>query len=160
LSLCSALRASDLLALTVADVQGRDGAILSESGTRQRKTRRPVRFNISDPARAALRAHVDAHALAPDAPLFTAERRRNPRPLTVETFRQLTKRWADSAGHRDTSRYAAHSTRRSLAVSMYQRTRDIAAVSRVLGHSSLRHTAAYLGVDDDAALALARECEL
>ena len=72
----------------------------------------------------------------------------------------MVKAWADAAGHRDTSRYAGHTTRRTPAVLIYQRTNNVAAVSRVLGHSSLRHTAAYLGIDDAAALAIARECEV
>ena len=160
LAISSALRASDLLALTVGDLTDSTGAVLTGAAARQRKTGKPVKFNVSAAARAAIREHIDANALPPHAPLFFAHRRHHARPLSREAFRHMVKAWADAAGHRDTSRYAGHTTRRTLAVSIYQRTQNVAAVSRVLGHSSLRHTITYLGVDDDAALAIARECEL
>ena len=160
LAVSTGLRASDLLALRVAEVTDATGAVLSEARARQRKTDKPVAFNVSPLARDALRAHIEANALPPHAPLFYAHRRRHARPLSREAFRHMVKAWADAAGNRDTSRYAGHTTRRTLAVLVYQRTRNVAAVSKLLGHSSLRHTTAYLGVDEAAALAIARECEV
>ncbi len=64
------------------------------------------------------------------------------------------------AGHQDVSKYAAHSTRRTLATAMYARKKDVAAVRHVLGHASTAATAAYLGVDVATALDLALECAL
>jgi integrase len=160
LSLSSALRSCDLLALTVADVTDGTGGVLEQARTRQRKTGKPVRFNISERAREALKAHIEAAGLAPADHLFTAARRHAKRPLTSQAFKMLVRSWADAAGYTDTARFAGHTTRRTPAVHVYNRTRDVAAVSKALGHSSLRHTADYLGVSDEAALALMRAHEL
>ena len=157
LAVSSALRASDLLGLRVYSVQDGSGAIRTRAQLGQHKTGKGVLVNITPPAQEALVAHIGAANLTPSAYLFTAHRRRVAKPLTVEAFRQLTKAWADIAGHRDISRFAAHSTRRTLASVIYSETKDIAAVRHVLGHSSTAATSHYLGVDVDAALDIARK---
>jgi hypothetical protein len=43
---------------------------------------------------------------------------------------------------------------------VYQQTHNVEAVRQLLGQSSLTATAAYLGVDQQAALAIARQFEL
>lgn len=159
LSICTALRASDLLSLTVGAVQDAAGMIRPRITVGQRKTRKGVTVNLS-PAAEALSAYLASQALPSTAVLFSAHRRRVRKPMTVEAFRQLVKRWADMAGHRDVSRYAAHSTRRTLAVSIYSKKKDVASVRHVLGHSSTAATAHYLGIDADAALDVALECAL
>jgi integrase/recombinase XerD len=159
LAICTALRASDLLCLRVSDVQDAAGVIRARITVGQRKTRKGVPVNLA-PAAEALKAHIEDAKLLPDAPLFSAHRRRVAKPMTVEAFRQLVKRWADMAGHRDVSRYAAHSTRRTLAAAIYARKKDVASVRHVLGHSSTAATAHYLGIDVDAALDVALECAL
>jgi integrase len=146
--------------LTVSDVTDGNGGILERARARQRKTHKHVCFNIVPAAQVALRVHIAAWDLAPHDYLFTAARRKCKRPLTSQAFRNLVRRWADAAGHRDTSRFAGHTTRRTLAVAIYNKTRNVAAVSRVLGHSSLHHTQNYLGVSDEAALTIARDCAL
>jgi integrase len=158
-ALCTALRAGDLLALRRVDVEDPGGVIRARITVGQMKTRRGVEVNLL-PAAEALAAHIAAARLAPDAPLFSAHRRQRAKPLTVETFRSLVKKWADMAGHQDVSKYAAHSTRRTLATAMYARKKDVAAVRHVLGHASTAATAAYLGVGVAAALDLALECAL
>ena len=157
LAISSALRASDLLGLRVGDIQDGSGAVRPRVQLGQHKTGKGVLVNITPPAQEALAAHIEAAKLEPTAYLFTAHRRRVAKPLTVEAFRQLVKSWADIAGHRDVSRFAAHSTRRTLASVIYAETRDIAAVRHVLGHGSTAATSHYLGVDVDAALDIARK---
>jgi integrase len=157
LAICSGLRSCDLLRLTVADVTDPTGAIRSVARLqRQQKTGKPVGFNVSPAAQAALREHIDSNTLAPSAYLFTAIRLHAAKPLTSQAFKTLVRSWADAAGHMDTARFAGHSTRRTLAAHVYSRTRDVASVSKMLGHTSLRHTSDYLGISDDAALAVAR----
>lgn len=157
LAICSALRAGDLLGLRVGDIQDGSGAIRTRAHMGQQKTGKGVLVDISPPAQEALAVYIKTAELAPSAYLFTAHRRRLAKPLTVEGFRQLVKTWADVAGHQDLSRFAAHSTRRTLASVIYSETRDIAAVRHILGHGSTAATSHYLGVDRDAALELARK---
>lgn len=160
LAICSALRAGDLLGLRVGDIQDGSGAIRTRAHLGQQKTGKGVLVDITPPAQEALAVYIKTAELTPSAYLFTAHRRRLAKPLTVEGFRQLVKTWADVAGHRDVSRFAAHSTRRTLASVIYSETKDVAAVQRLLGHSSTAATSAYLGVDIDAALAIARKYAL
>ena len=157
LAISSALRASDLLGLLVGDVQETAGVIRHRAQLGQRKTGKGVLVNITPPAEEALATYIETAKLEPTAYLFTPHRRRVAKPLTVEAFRQLVKGWADIAGHRDVSRFAAHSTRRTLASVIYAETKDVAAVRHLLGHSSTAATSHYLGVDVDAALDIARK---
>lgn len=159
LALSSALRGSDLLDLRVGDVQDATGVIRAEAMSRQRKTGKPVRFVISEAARAALRAHIDANATVlsnPQAPLFTAARLHARRPLSVKAFREMVKAWGDAAGYRDVSRFGAHSTRRTKPSRIYAATKDIESVKKLLGHSNLAVTERYLGVSTQKALEVSR----
>ena len=157
------LRGSDLVRLTVADVTDRDGNVVGTFQTRQKKTGKPVPLHLSQAAREALATHIAQHRLTPTACLFQRDDRaagNSAAPITTTTYRSLVKRWADLAGYTDTTRFTGHSTRRTKASVIYRETRDIEAVRKLLGHSSLAHTAAYLGVGSDEALALAARIEV
>ena len=79
----------------------------------------------------------------------------NGKHLSEVALRQIVKGWAEIA-EVDPEFYSGHSMRRSKAVIVYRETRDPEIVRQMLGHSSLAHTIAYLGVDkeDVAAVAL------
>lgn len=157
IALSSALRGSDLVRLRVDDVQDAAGVIRREALIRQQKTAKVVRFVISEPARAALRVHIDANSLTSANYLFTAARLRARRPLSVHAFRTIVKGWADAAGYRDVTRFGAHSMRRSKATRIYHETKDIEAVKHLLGHTSLSVTERYLGVSKEKALEVSRQ---
>ena len=156
LAICSALRAGDFLAY--GWVTSRMDRALSVPGLIW-ASKRPARecWSIYRHPRKRLWRSTSRPPELLKRHLFTAHRRRLAKPLTVEGFRQLVKTWADVAGHQDLSRFAAHSTRRTLASVIYSETRDIAAVRHILGHGSTAATSHYLGVDRDAALELARK---
>ena len=158
------LRGSDLVRLTVADVTDRDGNVVGTFQARQKKTGKPVPLHLSQAAREALARHIAQHRLTPTLCLFQRDDRAagitSAAPITTTTYRSLVKRWADLAGYTDTTRFSGHSTRRTKASVIYRETRDIEAVRKLLGHSSLAHTAAYLGVGSDEALALAARIDV
>ena len=162
-AISSMLRGSDLVRLTVAEVTDRDGNVVSTMQTRQKKTGRPVSVHLSQNARHALAAHIVRHRLTPASCLFQRDDRAagtSSSPITTTTYRSIVKRWADLAGYTDTRRFSGHSTRRTKASVIYRETRDIEAVRKLLGHASLAHTAAYLGVGSDEALALAARIDV
>jgi integrase len=160
-ALSTLLRASDLVALRVADVTGSKGEIATVATVRQKKTGAVGVVPLTQAARSALAAHIARHALAPDAYLFTnASNSAQSRPLSTTAFRTLAKAWADLAGYTDTRRFSGHSLRRTRAAIIYRETRDIAACAHLLGHTSTAHTKAYLGVGRDQALALSRQFEI
>jgi len=162
-AISSMLRASDLLALKVSDVTDLTGAVVENFTARQKKSGKPVPVYLSAAARSALAAHITRHRLSGSSFLFRRSDRAgrlNEAPLSTTAYRALVKMFADLAGYTDTSKFSGHSTRRTKASILYRETRDIAGVRTLLGHTSLAHTAAYLGVGRDEALALAARVEL
>ncbi|WP_409560034.1 tyrosine-type recombinase/integrase [Hyphomicrobium sp. MC8b] len=163
MAISTMLRASDLVRMTVADVTDTSGAVVRSFSTQQRKTGRTVPVHLSDAARAALSRHIAAEGLPSSAYLFQRHDRaagRTGAAITPTTFRTLVKYFADLAGYTDHSTFSGHSTRRTKAAILYRETKDIEGVRTLLGHASLAHTAAYLGVGTDEALALAAKIEI
>lgn len=162
--LSTMLRGSDLLALTVADVLDKTGAVAPSVAIRaQRKTDRPVTVQLSGEARKALAAMIQGDAMSATSPLFCRDDRaagHKVSALTTTSFRTMVKTWADLAGYSDASRFSGHSMRRTRATYLYRKTRDIKAVSTLLGHESLAHTSAYLALSAADAVALAEKHEL
>ena len=65
-----------------------------------------------------------------------------------------------STGVEDVSQYSTHSLRKSKSIVIYNRTKNMDAVRRLLGQSSVTATSAYLGVSDNSALELARNINI
>lgn len=169
------LRASDVVALRVSDVVSPNAqkdhgdsdatdaatAIADEASVQQKKTGKIATVPLMASAKTALAHHIALHRLADDAFLFTnASNSGRGKPLSTTAFRQLVKHWSDLAGYRDTSRFSGHSLRRTRASIIYRETRNVVACSHLLGHSSIAHTEAYLGVGRDEAIALSRQFEI
>ena len=55
----------------------------------------------------------------------------------------------------DVSDYSTHSMRKTKSSVIYDRTKNVDAVRRLLGQSSVTATSAYLGISDESALDLA-----
>ena len=70
------------------------------------------------------------------------------RPLSKFNLRDL--------GVEDVSEYSTHSIRKTKSSVIYDRTKNVDAVRRLLGQSSVTATSAYLGISDESALDLAR----
>lgn len=143
----SMLRSSDVLALTLRDVRPNGGITRTISVTQQ-KTGRLVQFDISDKTEAALAAWIVRNSrMQPNDRMF---------PITTRQHQRVIKQWATMLGL-DPALYSTHSIRRTKAAHLYAQTKNIEAVKRLLGHSSLAATGAYLGVSDDDARELARK---
>ena len=63
-------------------------------------------------------------------------------------------------GIEDVSQYSTHSLRRTKPSIIYEKTGNLEAVRRLLGHSNLIDTVRYLGVEDADATELARSVEV
>ena len=64
--------------------------------------------------------------------------------------------WLRDLGVEDVSDYSTHSVRKTKSSVIYDRTKNVDAVRRLLGQSSVTATSAYLGISDESALDLAR----
>ena len=157
-AISTALRGCDLIALRVGDVLDGSGSVSSKATVRQCKTGKLVAVPLTLTAREAISRLLHEAKLMEtrDAPVFQSESNfKKGAPISPTAFRRRVKVWADLAGHVDKTRFSGHSTRRTLAAHIYARTKDIASVSRLLGHASAQHTMDYLNVSDDSAHALA-----
>ena len=68
--------------------------------------------------------------------------------------------WLRDLGVEDVSDYSTHSVRKTKSSVIYDRTKNVDAVRRLLGQSSVTATSAYLGISDESALDLARSINI
>lgn len=157
------LRASDVLALRVGDLQDAGGGIRDKLTILQKKTNRTLPVELSEATRATLGHWLAVSGKAPADFLFTSLRARPgtpSKPLTRRHYAGLVKQWAALVGIQDTAVFSTHSLRRTRAAHIYDQSKDLEAVRQVLGHKSLGSTSAYLGVDQERALDVARKYQL
>lgn len=157
LAIDSKLRACDLLSLRVSDVaSGKE--VLSRAIIRQRKTKRPVRFEITARTRKSIEDWIEAANLAENAFLFPSRLSNSPH-LSLRQYARVVESWVSSIGL-DPTAYGTHSMRRTKATLIYRRTKNLRAVQLLLGHSSLDSTVRYLGIEIDDALEMSEQIDV
>jgi integrase len=123
----------------------------------QRKTQRPVQFEIAEATREAIAAWVYSAQIRSTSPLFPGRGRES--HLSTRHYSRIVKEWARSVGL-DPSRYGTHSLRRTKATLIYKRTKNIRAIQLLLGHTKLESTVRYLGIEVDDALEISEQTEI
>ncbi len=154
LAIDSKLRGCDLVSLMVADVAPH-GYALDRATVRQRKTGRPVKFEITEQARHAIDEYLEAACKSPGEFLFTGHRG----SLTTRQYARLVSQWIAGVGL-DPSRFGTHSLRRTKATLIYRRTGNLRAVQLLLGHTKIESTVRYLGIEVDDALTIAEQIDI
>ena len=154
------LRSSDLLALRVSDVINKNGSIKAEVRVKQQKTgRRTLPIPLSKTSLRAISKHLINKPL--DDYIFKGQMYYcTKRPITSQQYARIVKGWLTSIGVADVSDYSTHSMRKTKASVIYTETKDVDAVRRLLGQSSVIATSEYLGVTDNSALQLAKSTVL
>src|SRR5258707_5349885 len=114
----------------------------------QKKTQRPVQFEITEQTRDAVGTWIAAARLKPEQFLFPGRMSASPH-LSTRQYSRIVHTWAGSIGL-DPAAYGTHSMRRTKPTLIYRRTRYLPAVQHLLGHGKLESTVRYLGnaVDD------------
>ncbi len=157
LAIDSKLRACDLVGLRVHDVvQG--SRVAARAIVMQKKTQRPVQFEITEQTRDALAAWIAEAHLKPEHYLFPSRLSDSPR-LSTRQYSRIVSSWVESIGL-DPAAYGTHSMRRTKPTLIYRRTRNLRAVQLLLGHSKLESTVRYLGIEVDDALEIAEQTEV
>ena len=157
LAIDSKLRGCDLVALRVDDVAP-NGYAVDRANVRQRKTGRPVRFELTEVTRHALDDYLRTSDRKAGQCLFPG--RRGPdQHLTTRQYARLVSEWVSDIGL-DPLKYATHSMRRTKATLIYRRTGNLRAVQLLLGHTKIESTVRYLGVEVDDALEIAEKIEV
>ncbi|MBB5502176.1 tyrosine-type recombinase/integrase [Paraburkholderia sp. MM5384-R2] len=157
LAIDSKLRGCDLVSLRVRDVT-HVNQVLPRAQVVQRKTQRPVQFELSEPTRSAVRAWLDKAALRSEQYLFPSRLSASPH-LSTRQYARMISRWVSAAGL-DPTVYGTHSMRRTKATLIYKRTKNLRAVQLLLGHSKIESTIRYLGIEVDDALEISEQTEL
>ena len=157
LALDSKLRGCDLVRLQVSDVCV-GGRVRDRATVIQRKTGRPVQFEITEQTRAALRDWVANSVPANGQYLFPSRFHDQPH-ISTRQYARIVHHWVERAGL-DSSAYGTHSMRRTKAAQIYKKTGNLRAVQLLLGHTRLESTVRYLGIEVDDALSISEQVEL
>jgi len=134
------LRAGDLLNLTVSDVYGKSHLEIFE-----KKTGKARRIFINGRVRGALDKHISQFLyITPQARLFGGQKGY---VLTVKSLHRIIRAGCKAIGL--TGNYGSHTMRKTFAYFAHEYTHDVRAVRRLLMHSSLAVTHAYVEPGED-----------
>lgn len=157
LAIDSKLRGCDVVALKVEDVAPH-GQAVDRATVRQKKTGRPVRFELTEPTREAVDAYLRQTSRRPGEFLFPGRGEPN-RSMTTRQYARLVGQWIGAIGL-DPSFFGTHSLRRTKATLIYRRTGNLRAVQLLLGHTKIESTVRYLGIEVDDALTIAEQVDI
>lgn len=157
LAIDSKLRGCDVVKVRIDDLVSA-GRIRTRATVVQRKTGRPVQFELLEPARTSILAWLERRAGTLNDYVFPS--RTDPsRHLSTRQYARLVDEWVTGIGlHRED--YGTHSLRRTKAAIIYKATGNLRAVQILLGHTKIESTVRYLGVDVEDALSLAERTEV
>jgi integrase len=124
---------------------------------RQRKTGRPVRFELTEQTRQAIDDYIRLVGKKSGELLFTG--RRPGQGITTRQYARLLSDWLLGVGL-DPHVYGTHSLRRIKATLIYRRTGNLRAVQLLLGHTKIESTVRYLGIEVDDAIAIAEQVDV
>ena len=156
LAIDSKLRGCDVVATRVDDVAP-NGYATDRATVRQKKTARPVRFELTEHTRQAIDDYLKVSGKKPGEFLFTSSK--SGRSMTARQYGRLVSGWFAGIGL-DPHLFGTHSLRRTKATLIYRRTGNLRAVQLLLGHTKIESTVRYLGIDVDDALTIAEQVEI
>jgi integrase len=156
LAIDSKLRGCDVVAVKVDDVAPK-GYAIDRATVRQRKTGRPVRFELTEQTRQAIDDYIRLVGKKSGELLFTG--RRPGQGITTRQYARLLSDWLIGVGL-DPHVYGTHSLRRTKATLIYRRTGNLRAVQLLLGHTKIESTVRYLGIEVDDAIAIAEQVDV
>ena len=157
LAIDSKLRGCDLVRVRIGDLVSGD-TIRDRALVVQRKTGRPVQFEILEPARTTVLAWLERRSGSVHDYAFPS--RCDPsNHLSTRQFGRIVDEWVSAIGLKPQD-YGTHSLRRTKAAMIYKQTGNLRAVQILLGHTKIESTVRYLGVDIEDALELAEATEV
>ena len=157
LAIDSKLRGCDLVNLRVRDIT-HGNQILAMAMVVQRKTQRPVLFELTEPTKSAVAAWIEKAHLISEQYLFPSRIASSPH-VSTRQYARIVHHWVAAAGL-DPMCYGTHTMRRTKATLIYKRTKNLRAVQLLLGHTKLESTVRYLGIEVDDALEISEQTEI
>jgi len=134
------LRISDLLRLCVKDVRDVSHIELNEKKTGKRK-----RFKISPELELEITKYT--HSMPADSFLFPSPHKGKNTSITRDTAFKVLNKAAKAIGLEQS--VSPHSLRKSFAFHLYQKTKDVVLVMKLLNHSSPSVTLRYIGIEQE-----------
>jgi len=141
LAIDSKFRACDLVKLKVEDLWS-GSSIRDRATIIQKKTKRPVQFEVTVQTKIALAAWLTFVRRNRSSYLFPSIRKTS-QHLSTRQYARIVHRWVGTK-----------------AAQIYKKTGNLRAVQILLGHTKLESTVRYLGVEVDDALRIAEQIEL
>lgn len=133
----SGLRISDILALDVKDVLGKDYVEITEKKTGKRK-----KFPLNSKLKELIRKYV--RGKKPTDPLFTTKfKNRLERCQAYRILNNAAKK-AEFKG-----KFGTHSLRKTFGYHHYRQFRDVALLQKIFNHSTPNITLRYIGIDQE-----------
>src|SRR3954447_480932 len=133
LAIDSKLRGCDLMRLQVNDVCV-GGQVRDRTTVIQKKTDRPVQFEITEQTRASIRDWLPSVAARRAQYLFPSRLHAQPH-LSTRQYARIVHAWVASVGL-DSTAYGTHSMRRTKAAQIYKKTGNLRAVQLLFGHTA------------------------
>jgi len=130
LAIDSKLRGCDLVRLQVDDVCA-GGRVRDRATVIQKKTGRPVQFEITEQTRSSIRDWLPEVDARKGQYLFPSRFRAQPH-LSTRQYARMVHTWVESAGL-ESSAYGTHSMRRTKAAQIYKKTGNLRAVQLLSG---------------------------
>jgi integrase len=134
LAIDSKLRGCDLVRLKVDDLCV-GGRLRDRATIIQKKTGRPVQFELTEQTRASVEDWLAILKIRDGRFLFPSRVHEEPH-ISTRQYARIVHGWVRSAGM-DDSAYGTHSMRRTKAAHIYKKTGNLRAVQLLLGHSKL-----------------------
>jgi integrase len=157
LAIDSKLRACDLVKLRLDDICFGNN-VRHRATIVQKKTGRPVQFEISEQSRSSIENWLPTLRANGSRYLFPSRLHASPH-ISTRQYSRLVHHWVKSIGLEAAS-YGTHSMRRTKAAQIYRKTGNLRAVQLLLGHTKLESTVRYLGIEIDDALSMAEQIDL
>lgn len=153
----SRLRGCDIVKVRFGDIVA-GGRIRGRATVVQQKIKRPVQFELVEPARTTLLAWLQRRGGTLNDFVFPS---RNDYMSNISTrhYARLVCEWVTGIGlHAED--YGTHSMRRTKASIIYKATGNLRASQILLGHAKIESTVRYLGVEVEDALELSERTEI
>src|ERR1700722_12882878 len=157
LAIDSKLRDCDLVKLRLDDVYLGNN-VRHRATVVQKKTGRPVQFEITEQSRSSIEAWLPMLRANGSRFLFPSRLHASPH-ISTRQYSRLVHHWVKSIGLEAAS-YGTHSMRRTKAAQIYRKTGNLRAIQLLLGHTKLESTVRYLGIEVDDALNMSEQIEL
>lgn len=157
LDIDSKLRGCDLVKLKVSGVFSA-GSVRERAMIIQKKTSRPVQFEITKLTATSLVAHVQKANLS-KTEFLVPSRNTCSDHLSTRQYHRIVDKWLEQTGLKRSDN-GTHSLRRTKVAQLYRNNGNLRAVQLLLGHAKIESTIRYLDIELEDALQISEALEI